>query len=114
MRQEKLVRDKIPEIIRASGLQPLIRTADAEEYRGLLHAKLREEVQEFLNSDEDADELADILEVVLTLAHEAGISQQQLEAIRATKAAERGGFTRRIVWAGNEAQKMNARQDGSG
>jgi predicted house-cleaning noncanonical NTP pyrophosphatase (MazG superfamily) len=105
MRQEKLVRDKIPEIIRASGLKPLVRTANGEEYRNLLRAKLTEEVQEFLDSDENAEELADILEVVLTLAREAGISQQQLEVIRVTKAAERGGFTGRVVWAGNESRK---------
>jgi predicted house-cleaning noncanonical NTP pyrophosphatase (MazG superfamily) len=101
MRQEKLVRDKIPDIIRASGTDPFIRIADPGEYRDLLRAKLAEEVQEFLDSDRDVDveELADILEVVFTLAERAGISRGDLEDIRAAKAEERGGFTQGVVWA---------------
>lgn len=101
MRQEKLVRDKIPDIIRASGTEPLIRIADPSEYRDLLRAKLSEEVQEFLDSDQDVDveELADILEVVFALAERAGISRGGLEDIRVAKAEARGGFTQRVVWA---------------
>ena len=98
MRQEKLIRDKIPEIIRASGGDSVTRIAGHAEHRELLRAKLNEEVQEFLESDDDAEELADILEVVLALAEDIGVSRSELEKIRAEKAAERGGFTRRIVW----------------
>ncbi|MGY5627485.1 pyrophosphohydrolase domain-containing protein [Streptomyces sp. UC1A3] len=100
----KLVRDKVPEIIRRSGETPDVYVADAQDYRQLLRAKLGEEVGEFLDAgnDEDAlEELADVLEVVHALAADLGAGPEQLESLRAAKAAERGGFTGRIVWTGN-------------
>jgi predicted house-cleaning noncanonical NTP pyrophosphatase (MazG superfamily) len=102
MNDEKLVRDRIPQIIRSRGAEPVVRVADRQEYRGLLRGKLTEEVHEFLASEEP-EELADILEVVLALATELGVDRARLEALRATKAAERGGFAGRIVWQGNQA-----------
>ena len=98
MRKAKLVRDKIPQIIRDGGDEPLVRVADVAEYRGLLRDKLAEEVEEFLESDDDPDELADVLEVLVALAAHLGLD---LEKLRAAKALERGGFTDRIVWSGN-------------
>lgn len=101
MSQGKLIRDKIPAIIRAKGQQPIIRVADVTEYRFLLRAKLSEEVSEFLASDDDPEELADILEVLLALAEYIGTGPEQLEKLRVVKAQERGGFAERIVWSGN-------------
>jgi predicted house-cleaning noncanonical NTP pyrophosphatase (MazG superfamily) len=95
----KLVRDKIPEIIRDSGAEPVTWVAGAAEYRGLLRAKLVEEVDEFLAS-EDPNELADVLEVLLALANDLGVDRDHLEMLRASKAFERGGFADRIVWSG--------------
>jgi predicted house-cleaning noncanonical NTP pyrophosphatase (MazG superfamily) len=100
MSQSKLVRDKIPQIIRDMGTEPVTRVADAEEYRGLLRAKLVEEVEEFLVS-EDPSELADVLEVLLALAGDLGVDRDHLEKLRIAKAFERGGFADRIVWSGN-------------
>jgi predicted house-cleaning noncanonical NTP pyrophosphatase (MazG superfamily) len=100
MSQAKLVRDGIPQIIRDSGVEPVTRVAGAEEYRGLLRAKLAEEVEEFLASD-DPNELADVLEVVLALAGDLGVDRDQLEKLRAAKALQRGRFADRIVWSGN-------------
>jgi predicted house-cleaning noncanonical NTP pyrophosphatase (MazG superfamily) len=99
----KLVRDKIPQIIRAKGLEPVTRVADAEEYRIGLRAKLREEVEEFLASDDDPEELADILEVLYALAEHGGTDRRQLEKLRAAKVLERGGFVDRIIWSGNRS-----------
>jgi predicted house-cleaning noncanonical NTP pyrophosphatase (MazG superfamily) len=99
--QGKLVRDKIPQIIRSEGLEPLICTASAGEYGTRLRDKLREEVEEFLASDNDPEELADILEVLYALAEQTGTDRQQLEELRAAKAEERGGFSDRIIWSGN-------------
>ncbi len=101
MSQGKLVRDKIPQIIRSKGLEPLIYAADADEYGVRLRDKLREEVQEFLDSESDPEELADILEVLYALAEQAGTDRQQLEKLRAAKAEERGSFGDRIIWSGN-------------
>ena len=101
MSQGKLVRDKIPQIIRSKGLGPVVYTAGAEEYAARLRDKLREEVEEFIASGDDAEELADILEVVYALGGQAGVDPQQLERLRAAKAEERGGFDDRIIWCGN-------------
>lgn len=111
MNHGKLVRDKIPQIIRSRGQEPVIYTADIEEYSIRLRDKLREEVEEYLASDDDREELADILEVLYALARQAGTDQQQLEKLRAAKAEERGGFADRIIWFCNQnaAAAQNAR-----
>jgi len=100
--QGKLVRDKIPQIIRAKGLEPVIYVADPDEYATRLRDKLTEEVGEFLASDSDPEELAGVLEVVYALAALTGTDPQQLEKLRAAKADERGGFADRIIWSGNQ------------
>ncbi|WP_372412290.1 hypothetical protein [Streptomyces luteireticuli] len=99
----KLVRDGIPEIIRRDGAEPVTYTAGPEEFRARLRAKLGEEVEEFLSANEASapEELADVLEVVRTLAADLGVGPDQLEKIRQAKADERGGFSGRIVWTGN-------------
>jgi predicted house-cleaning noncanonical NTP pyrophosphatase (MazG superfamily) len=96
----KLVRDKIPEIIRRASAEPATRTATPEEFGGWLRRKLVEEVDEFLASD-DPSELADILEVLRALANDLGVDADELECLRAAKEAERGGFNDRLVWLGN-------------
>jgi predicted house-cleaning noncanonical NTP pyrophosphatase (MazG superfamily) len=100
----KLIRDKVPEIIRANGDEPITRVADAAEYRELLRAKLLEEVDEVLAADdrEAPEELADVLEVVLAFAADLGLDAGQLEKIRKVKAEERGVFADRIIWYGVE------------
>ncbi|MFE5720356.1 nucleoside triphosphate pyrophosphohydrolase [Streptomyces erythrochromogenes] len=99
----KLVRDRIPEIIREDGFEPQVYVAEPAEYRARLHAKLTEEVLEVQEADATTapDELADVLEVVYALAADYGIDHQQLEKIRQDKADQRGGFADRIVWTGN-------------
>ena len=97
----KLVRDNIPDIIRAGGQLPVIRSADPGEYRALLRAKLAEETDEFLASEDDPEELADVLEVVRALADDLGVSPADLEALARGKSSGRGGFAKRLVWCGN-------------
>ncbi|MFD9424352.1 MULTISPECIES: nucleoside triphosphate pyrophosphohydrolase [unclassified Streptomyces] len=99
----KLVRDRIPQIIREDGAEPVTYTAGPQEYRDRLRDKLCEEAAEVLEADDEKapEELADVLEVVLALAADLGIDTAQLEKIREAKASERGGFAERIVWTGN-------------
>lgn len=99
----KLVRDRIPEIIRQNGLAPEVYQASDEEYRRRLRAKLSEEVEEFLQADEASalDELADVLEVVLALAADLGVDEAELRTAAAEKAVKRGAFRDRWVWMGN-------------
>jgi predicted house-cleaning noncanonical NTP pyrophosphatase (MazG superfamily) len=93
---EKLVRDKIPDLIRKDGRTPDTRLAEASEYPALLRAKLYEEAGEYITSGDPA-ELADLLEVVHALAALHGMTPEDLERQRAAKATERGGFTERQV-----------------
>jgi predicted house-cleaning noncanonical NTP pyrophosphatase (MazG superfamily) len=95
----KLVRDKIPEIMRNAGQIAVTHTADPAEFRVLLRHKLTEEVDEFLLS-QDPEELADILEVLYALAASLGLDVAELEALRRAKAERRGGFSERVVWHG--------------
>lgn len=101
--KEKLIRDRVPQIIRAQGDEPIVRIADHGEYRELLRAKLVEEAHEVATADDVhvPEELADVLEVVLALAADLGLDAGGLDRLRAAKTVERGSFTKRIVWCGN-------------
>ncbi len=91
----KLVRDKIPQIIQRDGKSCQTRVLSDKEYLNALNDKLTEEVNEYLASGE-TEELADIVEVVQALATVKGCSAGQLEEIRTAKAQERGGFAKKI------------------
>jgi len=90
----KLVRDKIPEIIRADGHEPTTRVLDDETYLEELIRKLAEEYEEF-KAELSVEELADLQEVILALA-DAIASREELEKVRAEKAAKRGAFQDKI------------------
>lgn len=91
----KLVRDKIPEIIYQNGGTPKVTIAGPTEYWDRLINKLQEEVQEFLD-EPCLEELADIQEVILSLAEHRGW-QTKLEEERVTKNINRGSFSRRFI-----------------
>lgn len=92
----KLVRDRIPEIILEDGKQPVIHTADELEFKQKLIEKLQEETAEF-QKNPTIEELADIQEVVNALGEVLGISKEELEKIRKKKQEERSGFNKRII-----------------
>jgi len=92
----KLVRDKIPQIIEAQGNKYDIKIANNEEHYKLLEVKLQEEVKEFLE-DKNLEELADIMEVLYGLADSLGYSEEALNNKRMEKREERGGFEEGIV-----------------
>lgn len=91
----KLIRDRIPELIQANGQQAVVRTLSDTEFLSALKHKLTEEVAEF-NASEEIEELADILEVVVTLAHYLGANALILDQLRAEKQQKRGGFRNRL------------------
>lgn len=96
MQYNKLVRDKIPEIITQKGEACRWHVADEDEYRNFLLHKLNEEVQEFL-ADESIEELADVLEVLdAMLAYREGV-RDRVYAVQQKKRVARGGFFKRIV-----------------
>ncbi len=92
----KLVRDRIPEIIEASGNTCTTEILSREEYLRMLDAKLDEELAEY-HKDQNIEELADLLEVIRAVAAVRGYTPEDLEQRRAEKAAARGGFEKRIL-----------------
>lgn len=92
----KLVRDKIPEIIAASGKKCITHIADTDEYRDFLFKKVAEEIEEFKETP-NAEEAADIMEIVKAIFAEYGIDEGVIEDTRVNKYAKRGGFKDRII-----------------
>ena len=91
----KLVRDKIPQIIEQSGKSCVTRILSDEEYAAALNAKLQEELNEYL-ADGSMEELADLLEIMMAASAVRGHDFSEVEAIRQDKAEKRGRFNDRI------------------
>lgn len=92
----KLVRDFIPEIIKASGKRCVYSVLSDEEYLAMLDEKLNEELAEYQES-KSMEELADLLEVIRAVAIARRSSIDEVEGIRQDKAAKRGGFEKKIL-----------------
>lgn len=92
----KLVRDRIPEIIEAAGKTCSTEILSQEDHLRMLDAKLDEELAEY-HKDKNIEELADLLEVIRAVTVARGYSLEELERVRADKAAKRGGFEKRIL-----------------
>ena len=96
MKYNKLVRDRIPEIIEASGKSCVTEILSDEAYLRLVDAKLDEELAEY-HSDQNIEELAELLEVIYAAAMARGYTVVQLESVRAAKAEKRGAFANKIL-----------------
>ncbi|MDQ1146068.1 putative house-cleaning noncanonical NTP pyrophosphatase (MazG superfamily) [Bacillus sp. SORGH_AS 510] len=95
----KLVRDRIPEIIEKTEKHFTTRILDNEEYIKELKNKSFEELEEYVNAENDQDsieELADLLEIIHALAECHGASIEKVEEVRKNKAEKRGGFKDKI------------------
>lgn len=92
----KLVRDRIPEIIEASGKRCEIQILEDDDYLRMVDAKLDEELAEY-HKDQNLEELADLLEVIYAATEARGYTIEQLEEARAVKAEKRGSFRKRLL-----------------
>lgn len=92
----KLVRDRIPEIIEASGKTCKTEILSDDEYLKMIDAKLDEELAEY-HKDQNIEELADLIEVIYAATKARGYTLEELEQARAGKAAKRGGFEKKIL-----------------
>ncbi|OAT85998.1 phosphoribosyl-ATP pyrophosphohydrolase [Bacillus sp. MKU004] len=95
----KLVRDKIPQIIEGKGKKFSAKVLNDEDYIKYLKEKAYEELDEYcaVETDEEAvEELADLLEVIRTMANLHGASIEEVEAVRKDKAEKRGGFQEKV------------------
>ena len=92
----KLVRDKIPEIIEETGKTCETEILSDEEYLQMLDKKLDEELAEY-HKDHNIEELADLLEVLYAAAKARGYCIEELELVRGEKQKARGGFDKKIL-----------------
>lgn len=95
----KLVRDRIPEVIESTGKQFSTRILNDDEYIKELKKKSFEELNEYINTVNDNDaieELADLLEIIHALAEFHGTSFEEVDKVRQNKAQKRGGFKEKI------------------
>ena len=91
----KLVRDKIPEIINADDRKAVTRILNDEEYLNELNKKLKEEVSEYFE-DNNVEELADIVEVIYGILNAKNVKLEEFENIRKAKVDKRGAFQEKI------------------
>lgn len=92
----KLVRDRIPEIIETSGKTCVCETLPDEQYIEMLNKKLQEEVAEYLESG-TVEELADIGEVMHAILDYKGIPLEEFHRVRIEKLQKRGGFRKKLL-----------------
>ena len=96
IKYDKLIRDKIPEIIEQSGKKCIVEVMDNDTYIEYLDQKLNEELAEY-QQDKSIEELADLLEVMYAVVTARGYSIEELERIRLEKAEKRGSFEKRLL-----------------
>jgi predicted house-cleaning noncanonical NTP pyrophosphatase (MazG superfamily) len=93
----KLIRDKIPQIIKeAGGIGQRYHVADRDEYRQRLFEKMREELDEFVE-EPCLEEAADMYEVFVTILKEHNLDLAEVMFKSYDKKEARGGFRERIV-----------------
>ena len=92
----KLVRDRIPEIIEVSGKTCVTEILSDEDYLHMVDAKLDEELAEY-HKDQNIEELADLMEVIYAATIARGYTLEELERVRVEKAEKRGGFAKKIL-----------------
>jgi len=97
----KVVRDKIPEIIAESGKKSNIKQLDDTSFLAELEKKLIEEVNEYSES-KDVEELADLLEVIYRISELRGVNSDELDKIRRDKVEKRGKFASNLFLIDSE------------
>ena len=96
IKYNKLVRDRIPEIIEASGKNCVAEILSDEDYLCMIDAKLDEELAEY-HKDQNIEELADLIEVIYAATKARGYTLEQLETVRSEKAEKRGIFQKKLL-----------------
>lgn len=96
MKYNKLIRDKIPEIIKKKGEKAITHIAGDKEYWEKLKEKLSEEIKEF-EKDESIEEIADVLEIIDAIIKFKKFNKRKLYAVKAKKLKARGGFKKKII-----------------
>lgn len=95
-KHQKLVRDKIPDILKEKGIECDSHIADNNEYENELYLKLQEELEEFI-LEPSTEELADMLEVLDAIRNFHNISLDDLKSVKLNKYKERGAFRKKVI-----------------
>ena len=102
----KLVRDRIPEVIEKDGHKAKFKTLSEKSFLTALDKKLMEEVKEY-QADKSIEEMADVLEVIYAICNARGYTIDELEAKRQEKHIDRGGFEKRLFLEYVEDDEVN-------
>ncbi len=100
VKYNKLIRDKIPEIIKKDGWMPKVRILRKGEFLDAIKKKVLEEAGELIQSKNKKgiiDEIVDIQELLDVLSSELGITKSQVKKLQAAKRKKRGGFKKRLL-----------------
>jgi len=96
MKYNKLVRDRVPELIEESGRKQVSRTLNEDEYEQALMDKIVEEIEEYRVSNNE-EEIADIYEVLDCLVKLKDYEPMHIDYLRLIKREARGSFQKRIL-----------------
>lgn len=106
---QKLIRDKIPEIIKAAGDEGKIKILPVKDFEKELKKKLVEEAKEVTNASKEkiTNELADVLELTKSIADHYKIKFSQVQRLQIEKRKKRGGFKKKLflVWSTGKSGK---------
>lgn len=106
---KKLVRDRVPSLLRDKGIKYETETLSQKEYRQALREKLMEEAQELADASEInlAVEIADLLEVIDALMEAYGIQQEEVFLAQDEKRAEKGDFEEHteLLWTEDDSSE---------
>lgn len=92
----KLVRDRIPEILDAEGKEYSIVKCNEDDILAYAKKKLLEEAMEFVENP-CAEEAADIIEILKFMCSRIGVYEIQVEAAAISKYARKGGFQENYI-----------------
>ena len=93
---DKLVRDKIPQIIERSGSECEIEQVDDKTALEYLYKKLMEETSELL-MDKNIEEVIDVIDVAFAIGKLYGFDEEGIMWLRETKVRDKGGFDENII-----------------
>jgi len=99
IKYNKLIRDRIPEIIKEAGWKPRVRKLEKAEFLNALKKKVLEEAEELIQSKDKKgiiDEIVDIQELLDVLTSEVGLKKLEVKKLQAAKRKKRGGFKKRL------------------
>jgi len=113
VKYNKLIRDRIPEIIKAAGWKPKVRTLRKSEFLNAVKRKIREEAKELIRANSEkgiVDEVVDIQELLDVLATEIKLPKPKIKKLQTAKRKKRGGFKKRLFLIEEEKKKLTCKK----